>query len=130
MNITKINLVNVKLASNAGIRAGATAGTSQLGLQIRARGTRLNVARPCLFSAAAALLMAHSAIADADDNFQQILPFQTVTASTIPSNGDVNPYGVALCPALFLAGGFSIRVISWFLTSTTRRMSRGLALRS
>jgi sugar lactone lactonase YvrE len=30
---------------------------------------------------------------------------QSITASTIPSNGDVNPYGVAFVPAGFPAGG-------------------------
>jgi hypothetical protein len=52
-----------------------------------------------------AVLSAYQVFADADDRNQQILPFQTITASTIPSNGDVNPYGVAFVPPDFPAGG-------------------------
>jgi len=49
--------------------------------------------------------VSHQAFAAADDRNQQILPFQTITTSTIPSNGDVNPYGVAFVPQDFPAGG-------------------------
>jgi hypothetical protein len=69
------------------------------------KGTPLSVVRRCLFSAAAAFALAHSAIADPDDQMQQILPFQTITASTIPANGDVNPYGVSFVPRTFPGGG-------------------------
>ena len=54
---------------------------------------------------AVTILSASQAFADQDDRNQQILPFQTITASTIPSNGDVNPYGVAFVPRNFPAGG-------------------------
>lgn len=40
--------------------------------------------------------------ARADDTKNQILPVQT---STIPANGDLNPYGVAFVPAGFPTGG-------------------------
>ena len=45
------------------------------------------------------------AYADSGDRNQQILPFPTITASTLGSNGDVNPYGVAFVPDYFPAGG-------------------------
>jgi len=67
-----------------------------------------NPGRLARFSAIAttlAILSAHRAFADADDRNQQILPFPTITASTIPANGDVNPYGVAFVPPDFPAGG-------------------------
>jgi hypothetical protein len=51
------------------------------------------------------VVAAEQAAADPDDQFQQILPFPTINVSTIPSNGDVNPYGVAFVPNGFPAGG-------------------------
>jgi hypothetical protein len=59
------------------------------------------LARVC----AIAIVPVHSVLADADDQHQQILPFPTVADSTIPTNGDVNPYGVAFVPQNFPAGG-------------------------
>ena len=59
----------------------------------------------CAIVTATTFLSAHQAFADAHDRNQQILPFQTITTSTIPSNGDVNPYGVAFVPQDFPAGG-------------------------
>ena len=48
---------------------------------------------------------AEQALADSDDHLQQILPFRPMTVSTIPGNGDVNPYGVAFVPNGFPRGG-------------------------
>jgi hypothetical protein len=53
------------------------------------------------FAAAAALLSVHAAVSQAQDAF---LP-RAVNSSTIPGNGDVNPYGVAIVPAGFPDGG-------------------------
>ena len=39
------------------------------------------------------------------DNHGRILPFVPMTVSTVPANGDVNPYGVAFVPNGFLPGG-------------------------
>src|SRR6516162_5819433 len=63
------------------------------------------IARVSAIATTLAVLSVHHAFADADDRNQQILPFQIITASTIPSNGDVNPYGVAFVPQDFPAGG-------------------------
>ena len=59
----------------------------------------------CAIVTTVTVLSAYQAYADDDDRNQQILPFQTITASTIPTNGDVNPYGVAFVPQGFPAGG-------------------------
>src|ERR1700728_113662 len=63
------------------------------------------LARVCAVATAIAIVPIHSVLADADDQRQQILPFPTVTESTIPTNGDVNPYGVAFVPQNLAAGG-------------------------
>jgi hypothetical protein len=57
------------------------------------------LARVCAIATAIAIVPVHSVLADADDQHQQILPFPTVAKSTIPTNGDVNPYGGCLCAA-------------------------------
>ena len=101
ISITK----NVKLTGNTSAGRRATVGSGRLASQMGGKGTPVSVVRCCLFSAAAAFALAHSAIADPDDQMQQILPFQTITASTIPANGDVNPYGVAFVPRAFPGGG-------------------------
>jgi hypothetical protein len=61
------------------------------------------IARLIVFVAAAiALLPSANADADADD--APFLP-RIITSSTIPANGDLNPYGVAFVPAGFPDGG-------------------------
>ena len=77
------------------------------------------LARVCAVATAIAIVPVHSVLADADAQDQQILPFPTVTESTIPTNGDVNPYGVAFVPQSFPVGGCSTRAIFWFPTLTT-----------
>jgi DNA-binding beta-propeller fold protein YncE len=63
------------------------------------------LARVCAVATAIATVPIHSVLAGADDQHQQILPFPTVTESTVPTNGDVNPYGVAFVPQNCPAGG-------------------------
>jgi hypothetical protein len=43
-----------------------------------------------------------------------------MVVSTVPSNGDVNPYGVAFVPREFPTGGNSNPETSWFPISTIR----------
>jgi hypothetical protein len=64
-----------------------------------------SIARAFAVAIAVAFLPARSSMADSDDSHQQILPFPVLTESTIPTNGDVNPYGVAFVPNGFPAGG-------------------------
>src|SRR5260221_2118963 len=53
-----------------------------------------------------ALIPGRYARADTDDGSARILSFQNDSvASTVPGNGDVNPYGVAFVPPGFPAGG-------------------------
>jgi hypothetical protein len=58
---------------------------------------RLSVHRSC-WVIGSALLLTLPAFADDDHAFIQNLPNITTTASTVPANGDVNPYGVAVVP--------------------------------
>jgi hypothetical protein len=54
----------------------------------------------------AALLLALPAAALAqDDDHQPFLPSPVQSVSTVPANGDVNPYGVAFVPPQFAKGG-------------------------
>jgi hypothetical protein len=55
-----------------------------------------------VLGAALVLLAASPLSADKDDRF---LPSPSITVSTVPSNGDVNPSGVAFVPKNFAAGG-------------------------
>ena len=128
INLMNISITkNVKLTGNGSTGRRAGVGTIRPASQ---RGARVNAARYCLFSAAAALTLSHSAIADPDDQSRQILPFQTITASTIPANGDVNPYGVSFVPRAFPCGGLLSPGDILVLISTTQRLSKGQELRS
>jgi len=72
---------------------------------LRARNANITLARIARYSllgVAIALLPLRQALAYADDNNAQIIPVQS---STVPSNGDQNPYGVAFVPADFRQGG-------------------------
>jgi hypothetical protein len=60
----------------------------------------LNIARGGLLIAAGALI----SLAAADARAQQFIP-DIIISSTIPANGDLNPYGVALVPRGFPSGG-------------------------
>jgi len=55
--------------------------------------------------AAVMLCCAGAAAADADDQRFPILPPVPLVSSTIPTNGDVNPYGLAFVPAQFRSSG-------------------------
>ena len=59
--------------------------------------------KPALFAAAIALLLPGALWADDDD--RPFLPGAVRSATTIPSNGDLNPYGIAFVPPQFPAGG-------------------------
>jgi len=60
-----------------------------------------------IFAAAIVLCLACSAVVLANDDKDKnvFLPAQVRAVSTVPANGDVNPYGVAFVPAEFPAGG-------------------------
>jgi hypothetical protein len=58
-----------------------------------------------LYIAAVVLLIVAAAPLNAQSQTQPFLPAQVRVLSTIPSNGDLNPYGVATVPRVFPAGG-------------------------
>lgn len=60
--------------------------------------------KPALF-AAAILLLLPCALLQADDDDRPFLPDAVRSATTIPANGDLNPYGVAFVPPQFPTGG-------------------------
>jgi hypothetical protein len=63
-------------------------------------------AKPLVIVAAVLLLLsASSLMAERDDDANAFLPNPVRAASTVPPNGDVNPYGVAFVPPGFPAGG-------------------------
>src|SRR6516162_9387557 len=80
------------------------------------------LARYSLLGTAIALLTSQQATAQAS-NGVRFIP-SVIVSSTVPANGDGNPYGVAFVPAGFPGGGHSNPVISWFRTSTTPCLSR------
>jgi hypothetical protein len=90
MNINTMNLAHLESASHT---------------PKRNRGNLGRIARVWAIVTAIGVLPAYPALADADDQNQQILPFSTLVESTIPTIGDVNPYGVAFVPNGFPAGG-------------------------
>ena len=56
-----------------------------------------SLVRPAFIKAAAALTLLTASLAWAQ-NTNSIFPLLPPSVSTIPSNGDVNPYGVAFVP--------------------------------
>jgi hypothetical protein len=59
-----------------------------------------NIARAGLLTAATILVLINAAAARAQQFFPEI-----IISSTIPANGDLNPYGVAFVPPGFPSGG-------------------------
>ena len=78
---------------------------------------------------AAGLVMGPAAGATPTPSSPFIARFHKLTniASTVPGNGDVNPYGVAVVEQ---SRGRSTVATSWSATLTTRRISRAQAPRS
>jgi hypothetical protein len=71
------------------------------GRHIVGRIARILLAVAAVFAGSADRVMASGIT----DNQTRVLPFPNQTFSTIPSNGDVNPYGVAFVPEGFPTGG-------------------------
>src|SRR5215469_886626 len=105
MKTKELNLAQVEVTGKAGAsvspNAAAIEGSSQTRREARCR----RLARACAIAVAVAVLPARYAMADDDDKNQQILPFPTLVETTVPGNGDVNPYGVAFVPHNFPVGG-------------------------
>jgi hypothetical protein len=89
MRIKRLSLVNNEVVSNTRVQTKKTFG---------------NIA--CIFAVAAAVtILPAERLMAFTDNQTRVLPFPTLTVSTVPSNGDVNPYGVAFVPEGFPTGG-------------------------
>ncbi len=105
MKTQEPKLANREVVGNTGISGTGIADVTECSLRTQNEANLGRIVRFCAVVMTVTLLPAHHALADADDNHQQILPFPTLVASTIPSNGDVNPYGVAFVPGNFPFGG-------------------------
>jgi hypothetical protein len=88
MKIKKLRLANVEVVSNPRLQNRKI----------------LGIARIFALAATVVALSAHELLAFTV-NQTRVLPFPNQTVSTIPSNGDVNPYGVAFVPEGFPTGG-------------------------
>jgi hypothetical protein len=66
-------------------------------------GTKFGMLK--VVAAVAAVCLMSSAAVMADDDDRPFLPTQVRAVSTVPGNGDQNPYGVAFVPQGFPAGG-------------------------
>ena len=88
MKIQKLRLANVEVVSNPDLQNRKI----------------LGIARILALAATVIVLPAHELLAFTVKE-ARVLPFPTQTVSTIPSNGDVNPYGVAFVPEGFPTGG-------------------------
>ena len=67
------------------------------------KATALGVVKVFTIAVISGLLCSAAAMADGDD--PAFLPTQVRAVSTVPANGDQNPYGVAFVPPGFPAGG-------------------------
>ena len=61
--------------------------------------------RPAMFKSAALALLSLSATLASAQSTHSIFPLLPPSVSTVPSNGDVNPYGVAFVPKTIPTGG-------------------------
>ena len=105
MKTKELNLAQVEVTVNSGVSVSREAAAIEGSCPMRREARRRRIACACAMAVAVALLLARYARADGDDKNQQILPFPTLVESTIPGNGDVNPYGVAFVPDRFPTGG-------------------------
>ena len=78
-------------------------GNAQIKRLTPSRFLKCGVVKVLAAAASACLLCSATAMADDDDH--PFLPTQVRAVSTVPANGDGNPYGVAFVPPGFPAGG-------------------------
>ena len=89
MTIKKLPLVNVEVVSNPRLQNQKILGSIAHWLALLAAVVALPAPELLAFTASQT----------------RVIPFPTQTVSTVPSNGDVNPYGVAFVPESFPTGG-------------------------
>jgi hypothetical protein len=105
MKTRELNLAQVEVTGKAGVSVSPNAAAIEGSSPMRREAKCRRLARACAIAVAVAVLPARYAMADDDDKNQQILPFPTLVETTVPGNGDVNPYGVAFVPHNFPVGG-------------------------
>ena len=104
MRNNALGYVAIGVAKATEIGGRVTADKVECGLRAGSGSETLGrLGRYSLLGIAIALLPMPPALA-ADDNHGQVVPIQS---STVPSNGDGNPYGVAFVPKDFPSGGGS-----------------------
>src|SRR5271166_4222466 len=102
MRNNALGYVAIGVAKATEIGGRVTADKVECGLRAGSGSETLGrLGRYSLLGIAIALLPMPPALA-ADGNHGQVVPIQS---STVPSNGDGNPYGVAFVPKDFLSGG-------------------------
>jgi hypothetical protein len=102
MQHKELDCAAIGAACSAGKGGRVTADKSNPGLRIRKKGTFRRFVRYGLLAGAVAVLPSQQAMAD--DN-RAFLPAGFLDVSTVASNGDQNPYGVAFVPDGFPLGG-------------------------
>jgi hypothetical protein len=117
MQHKEVDCAAIGAASSAGISGRVTADKSNLGLRIGKKEAFRRFIRDGLLASTVALLPLQQA-ASADDT-RPFLPTGFLDVSTVASNGDQNPYGVAFVPHGFPSGAHSAEMISWYQTSIT-----------
>jgi hypothetical protein len=103
-------------ACSAGISGRVTADEANLGLRISKKEAFRRFIRGLLLATAVGVLPLQQATAG---DTRAFLPTGFLDVSTLASNGDQNPYGVAFVPHGFPSGGRSAQAISWYQTSIT-----------
>src|SRR5260370_29582653 len=98
MRNKELDLIAMGMASATDISGRVTAKGVKCGL--RAGSWYKSLRRIAVYGAfglAIAPMPLRQALADSDDQHGRILP-SVIVSSTVPANGDVNPYGVAFVP--------------------------------
>jgi hypothetical protein len=103
MQHKEVDCATIGAASSAGISGRVTADKSNLGLRIGKKEAFRRFIRDGLLASIVVVLPLQQA-ATADDT-RAFLPTGFLDVSTVASNGDQNPYGVAFVPHGFPSGG-------------------------
>ena len=116
MQHKEADCATIGTACSAGMSGRVTADKSNLGLRIGKKGAFRRFIRDGLLASTVAVLPLQQGTAD---DTRAFLPTGFLDVSTVASNGDQNPYGVAFVPHGFPSGDHSVQVISWYQTSIT-----------
>jgi hypothetical protein len=104
MQYNELDCATIGMASSAGMSGPVTADELNLGLRMGKERAFGRIVRYGLWGAAIVLLPLQQVMAGAGNADGRIIP-SVIVSSTVPSNGDLNPYGVAFVPPDFPQGG-------------------------